>query len=63
MNMLDRYVTSAPSAQNALDIFAGSWVSKLPASLAELQTGRVPLFEDARIESGRIMRLLRRLKQ
>lgn len=49
MNVLDQYVTSAPSAQNALDIFAGSWVSKLPEPLAELRAGPVPLFDDARI--------------
>jgi hypothetical protein len=49
MSVLDQYVTSAPSAQNALDIFAGAWVSKLPEPLAELQAGPVPLFKDARI--------------
>ncbi|HET9224519.1 MAG TPA: hypothetical protein VFO07_18545 [Roseiflexaceae bacterium] len=49
MKSLDRYITSAPSAQTALDIFAGSWVSQLPAPLAELQAGPVPLFEDAQI--------------
>jgi hypothetical protein len=49
VNILDQYVTSAPSAQNALDIFAGAWVSKLPPPLEALQTGIVPAFDDIRI--------------
>jgi hypothetical protein len=49
LNILDQYVTSAPSAQNALDILAGAWVSRLPGPLAGLQAGTVELFEDARI--------------
>jgi SAM-dependent methyltransferase len=48
LNVLDQYATSAPSAQNALDILAGSWVSKLPPPLADLQAGHVPLFDDPR---------------
>jgi hypothetical protein len=49
VNILDQYVTSAPSAQNALDIFADAWVSKLPQPLEALQAGTVPLFDDIRI--------------
>lgn len=49
MNILDQYVIAAPSAQNALDIMAGSWVSKLPEPLTDLQSGTIPLFEDARV--------------
>jgi hypothetical protein len=49
VNILDQYVTSAPSAQNALDIFVGAWVCKLPPPLEALQTGVVPAFDDIRI--------------
>jgi hypothetical protein len=51
MNIFDRYVTSAPSAQNALDIFADAWVSKLPPPLDALQAGAVPLFDMISISS------------
>lgn len=50
MNILDQYVTSAPSPQNVLDIFKGDWSSKLPGELADLRAGSLPLFEDGRIE-------------
>lgn len=50
MNILDKYVTSAPCPQHALDIFKGEWSSKLPMPLAHLQVGSIPLFEDARID-------------
>jgi hypothetical protein len=50
MNILDEYVTSIPSPQNALDIFKGEWSSKLPEPLAELKAGSALLFEDARID-------------
>lgn len=48
--ILDHYITGAPSAQNALDIFAGEWSSKFPENL-KLMTlpGFAPLFEDFRI--------------
>ena len=52
MNILDQYVTSAPSPQQVLDIFKGEWSSKLPEPLAELQAGSALLFEDPRIEWG-----------
>jgi len=45
---LDGYVSEAPSRQSALDLFAGEWVSAMPAEL-ELRAGSVPLFEDDRI--------------
>jgi uncharacterized protein DUF1698 len=45
----DHYVTTAPSAQNAVDIFRGQWSSLLPDSLGVEQSGRVALFRDARI--------------
>ena len=45
----ERYVTSAPSSQNALDIFSGEWSSRFPGALATLNAGTVPLFEDPRV--------------
>lgn len=50
MSILDQYVKSIPSPQNALDIFKGEWSSKLPETFAELEIGSIPLFEDSRIE-------------
>lgn len=50
MNALDQYVTTAPSAQNALNIFSDAWISKLPPPLEELQAGPIPLFDDVRID-------------
>lgn len=41
------YIRAAPSAQNAIDIFAGRWFSQLP--LADTRAGDVALFEDPRI--------------
>lgn len=32
-SILDQYISEAPSAQNALDIFAGEWSSKFPEHL------------------------------
>jgi hypothetical protein len=50
MNILDYYITSAPSKQNALNLFKGEWMSKLPGDFASLEAGQLPLFEDERIE-------------
>ncbi|HEY9709972.1 MAG TPA: hypothetical protein V6D48_17330, partial [Oculatellaceae cyanobacterium] len=50
LNILDKYVTSVPSPQNAFDIFKGEWSSKLPEPFAALQAGSAPLFEDPRID-------------
>ena len=48
--ILDAYVHSAPSAQNAIDIFKGEWASRFPAALATpVDAGGIPLFEDGRI--------------
>ncbi len=49
VNNLDSYVTSAPSPQNALDIFKGEWSSKLPPPLADFQSGIHDLFNDSRV--------------
>jgi hypothetical protein len=48
-SILDHYISSAPSPQNALDIFQGEWSSSLPGSWASLRAGTAGLFEDARI--------------
>ena len=47
-SILDAYVKSAPSAQNALDIFKGEWASVLPPPYNHLQAGGIPLFQDQR---------------
>ena len=50
MDILDAYVTAAPSGQSAIDIFDGEWSSKLPAGSGLVsRPGKAALFEDARI--------------
>ena len=50
MNILDAYISTAPSAQNAIDIFKGEWSSKFPASTGLVSSpGHANLFEDGRI--------------
>lgn len=44
----DLFVRNADAAQNAIDIFAGDWVSAFPAK-AQVQAGAAPLFEDPRL--------------
>ena len=39
----------APGDQNALDLFAGEWSSRPPASRPDLKAGATPLFDDPRI--------------
>ncbi|MFC7494343.1 MULTISPECIES: class I SAM-dependent methyltransferase [unclassified Nocardioides] len=46
--ILDGYTTEAPSAQLAIDVFAGEWSSTFPAGYGD-SGGKVPLFEDQRI--------------
>lgn len=43
----DKYVSGPPSAQQAVNLFAGSWASRLP--IRGVRSGTVPLFEDDRI--------------
>ena len=50
--ILEQYVDTPPSVQNALDIFAGGWTSKLPEPYADLRSGHLLLFEDTRLEWG-----------
>lgn len=46
--ILDEYVHERPSAQTALDVFAGEWSSEVPEWLGAV-AGSVPLFSDPRI--------------
>lgn len=46
---LDTYLETAPSPQNAVDLFAGEWSSRFPVPLADLAAGPVPLFDDERL--------------
>jgi Protein of unknown function (DUF1698) len=46
----DHYVTSAPSPQQALDIFKGEWASRLPAPFDACEAGALPLFGDPRLQ-------------
>ena len=48
INALDLYVTAAPSAQTAVDLFAGEWASAFPPEVG-VAAGEAPLFEDPRI--------------
>ncbi|RWL82741.1 MAG: class I SAM-dependent methyltransferase [Mesorhizobium sp.] len=51
MDILDAYVTTAPSAQNVIDIFRDEWSSKFPTDTGVMATpGSAALFEDPRIE-------------
>jgi hypothetical protein len=47
-NILDQYVLSVPSPQNAIDIFEGEWSSELPDT--NLLAGSITLFDDYRIK-------------
>ena len=48
----NRIVVTAPTPQTALDIFQGTWISKLPAEFARYTAGSTPLFDDTRISQG-----------
>jgi 2-polyprenyl-3-methyl-5-hydroxy-6-metoxy-1,4-benzoquinol methylase len=50
--ILSQVARSAPCPQNALDIFAGEWLSAFPQALAECRAGAIPLFEDSRLLWG-----------
>lgn len=43
--ILDQYIRTTPSAQNALDLFTGDWWSTLPGAAAGLRAGQLPLFD------------------
>ncbi|MEZ5286815.1 MAG: hypothetical protein R2712_18800 [Vicinamibacterales bacterium] len=42
-------MTVPPSPQNALDIFAGEWASRMPSSAPVLRAGQAALFDDPRL--------------
>lgn len=44
----ERYVSKVPSAQQTVDLFGGSWASRLP--IEGVRSGTVALFEDERIQ-------------
>src|ERR1035437_8430204 len=48
-SILDSYVRTAHSVQNALDIFVSEWASRLPPPWSKCAAGGIPLFEDGRI--------------
>ncbi|MGH8631244.1 MAG: class I SAM-dependent methyltransferase [Burkholderiales bacterium] len=50
LNILEAYVRTAPTPQNALDIFRGEWSSKLPGPLEGLNAGPLGLFDDDRLK-------------
>lgn len=51
MPILDHYILTRPSSQNALDLFDGEWSSQMPAgSGLTTRPGPAALFEDARID-------------
>lgn len=47
---LTRYCERPPHPQNALDVFAGAWASKLPPPLDGLKAGEALLFADGRLQ-------------
>jgi hypothetical protein len=49
---LDAYVRTPPGPQNAIDIFKGEWVSRLPAPFDDLTGGVAPLYDDPRLRLG-----------
>jgi protein-L-isoaspartate O-methyltransferase len=46
---LHRYVRSAPSDQEAVDLYRGRWSSRFPPPFDQLDAGESPLFEDPRM--------------
>jgi hypothetical protein len=51
-DILDEYCGDPPSAQTALDVFAGEWASSFPEPLSHLQAGSAPLFAIEHIPWG-----------
>jgi hypothetical protein len=46
------YFASAPSAQNALDVFEGEWYTSLPGDFRGLRAGPIDLYNDPRLAWG-----------
>jgi hypothetical protein len=49
LEIIEKYHRTAPSAQNAVDIFDGDWSSVLPAELDAESGGFAELFDDPRV--------------
>ena len=47
--ILDVYLHTPPSDQNAVDLFKGEWASIFPPPHGEIKAGGVPLFQDGRV--------------
>lgn len=47
--MRSDYFDTAPSPQNALDIFRGEWYTSLPGELHQLRAGSIDLYADPRL--------------
>lgn len=50
--ILDDYVTSMPSDQNAIDLFKDQWSSSFPAEAGNVKAGELGLFTDPRMKWG-----------
>lgn len=50
MAIPNKYVLDAPHPQNALDLFEGNWMCDVPSEEGRLTSGKIPAFEDGRIE-------------
>jgi uncharacterized protein DUF1698 len=46
---LEHYTTVLPTPQNALDVFRGEWLCKLPPPFDGLTAGTIPTFDDPRM--------------
>ena len=44
-----RYAKTAPSFQNALDVFKGEWWSQLPPPFSHLEAGKIRMYDDPRV--------------
>ena len=49
MDILDQYVSNAPSDQASLDLFEHQWSSAMPGTHSHLMAGKAKLFEDSRV--------------
>jgi SAM-dependent methyltransferase len=49
VSILDSYCRTAPSDQNAVDIFQGEWSSQFPPPFDHLKAGPIALFQDVRV--------------
>jgi hypothetical protein len=50
MRRSDKFVTSRPSAQTAIDRVPDNWISKFPPPFSDVHAGEAALFEDPRVE-------------